>query len=686
MRKYGMFKGALVVAVVLSSACGSSNDAASVKAVSGGATGVAAAGGVGSGVTGAGGVGSGVAGTTLVVSGGSSGGITSASSDMGGGAATGGITSSTSTVVTATGGATSPSTTSGGTAGSSIVVSSFPTGGFAQSGSGGALTSPTGGVPTVVTTGGTTNSASGGASSGGASGTKASGGSATAGSGTCAPRGGVGNNQSYGDALAPIPLECTSDAGCTNGICYIGPAAQTRSCRSPCSVASVGTQGDCNAGQLCTLMSGGSRAACLDTCTPFAASSPCLDGDWCYPMPHTSFTAGVQVPGLCLPAGEYPEGVRCPGGGCASGLLCSSPRLVAFDTYHCEPACDPAATLGQPGACAAGESCIPEVAGRGYCAHHCEPFGQTNQCPNGEWCYPFHTQTGTKTGVEGRCVRTGKHPRGAICSVGECDAGLKCVQAPLPSQYDLATCQPICDPSAAAACLPGEVCIADRASGKALSVGTCQKSCQAFESDPCRAGCASNEWCAPASLEPGFGVCMLVGTRATGATCDSTRRCGVGDVCQPKAPGASALDNVCQRTCVPSENGIDSAHCLSGEVCVAERLQDHWTAYGVCRGACDHDNGVPCARAGETCVTGAVIPQGKDACYDLRNVSCLAYAYGGEACGATAVCTADLIVPQCTDICRIFRGAIGTNHHPDCPDATSTCDEIAPGLAYGACS
>jgi hypothetical protein len=135
-----------------------------------------------------------------------------------------------------------------------------------------------------------------------------------------------------------------------------------------------------------------------------------------------------------------------------------------------------------------------------------------------------------------------------------------------------------------------------------------------------------------------------------------------------------------------SEGGTDSVHCQVGEVCVAEKLQGSWTAYGICRGACDYDKGVPCARAEETCVTGAILPQGKDACYDLRKVSCASYGYGGEACKATAVCTNDLIFGQCTDICRISLGAIGTDHHPDCPDATSTCDEIAPGLAYGACN
>lgn len=482
-------------------------------------------------------------------------------------------------------------------------------------------------------------------------------------------------------------MECTSDTDCTNGICYAGPAAQTWTCRLPCNVESVGTQGDCNAGQLCTFTSDGKQAACLDPCTPFAEPSPCGDGDWCYPMPHASFTAGVAVPGLCLPAGEYTEGVRCSGGGCGLGLLCSSPARNALDTYHCEPACDPAATVGQPGACATGESCITEVEGRGYCARHCDPFGQTNPCPTGEWCYPFHTQPGSISGVEGRCVKTGKHPRGATCTIGECDVGLKCARAALPAQDGSVTCQPICDPNAAAACPEGEVCIAERVAGRAPSVGTCQKSCQASESDPCKAGCASNEWCAPASLEPNSGVCVLVGTQATGATCNSTKRCGPRDICQPKAPGAdSVFDSVCQRTCVLSENGVDSINCQAGEICVADRLQGAWTTYGICRGVCDHDNAVPCARAAETCVTGAILPQGRDACYDLGDVWCAVYGYGGEACGATKVCTVDLVFAECTEICRVSRGAIGTDHHPDCSRATSTCDEITPGLAYGACN
>jgi hypothetical protein len=545
--------------------------------------------------------------------------------------------------------------------------------------SGGFRSSLTGGDTALSTT------ATGGSGTGGAKSSSATG-SASAGGSSCGPRGGTSGIGGFGDDLAAIPMACLSDKDCTVGICFDGPSAQTRSCRLACDTASVGQQGSCATGQVCTYASGAQKAACLDLCTPFQSPSTCRTGDWCYPAPHASFTAGVSVAGLCLAAAEYPEGERCPGGGCGLDLLCVSPTLVAFDTYYCQRACDRDAAAGHPGACSPGETCFTAADGGSYCAALCDPFSQSSQCPESHWCYPFHASTSGVPEVQGRCVLPGKHPLGANCNLGECAAGLKCAQEPAPSHDGQLTCRPICNPKTPNSCQSGETCIPDRTSGKPLASGTCQKSCQLWQSEPCAAGCASNEWCAPSNLDPGFGYCEAAGSQTAGAACSLSKACAPGNVCLCQFKNSCALDGLCERACDRSAAGLDPVHCLANEVCAAEPVAGGWSAFGICRGSCDYDAKVPCADPTEICVPGELLLDGRDTCLDVpKSNPCSLNTFPGAPCGSTALCTDESMFLNCTNVCRVSVGAIGTNNHPDCPNPSDVCSELSPGLGYGKC-
>jgi len=671
MRNGLIFGASLVGLVALCGACGGSDDDPS-RGVSGG-----------------------VGPTTLATGGSaeSSGGaaLTSLSSTAGGlGHPAGGASAGTGTEQ---GGNSASVATGGAMSGGSTTTRT--TGGVIGTGTSGAA--PGGTWNTTGATFGT--SVSGGASMGGASVANSTGGAGgvgtnhtnvtggtPAGGASCGPRGGVSNTGGFGDELQPIPFECTSDDECASGICYDGPSAQTWSCRVPCDTTQVGQQGSCAVGQVCTFTANGQKAACLDACTPFEAPSACKEGDWCYPAPHPSFIAGAPISGLCLASGEYAEGVRCPGGGCGLDLLCTSPSLNTFDTYHCERACDPAASAGQPGSCSGSETCIEVAEGRGYCTTICDPFASTNQCVSGEWCYPFHQSTHVYLGVQGRCVRTGKHPAGASCTLGECAEGLKCSGEPEPWLGGPTVCRPICHPHAANPCQPGQTCIPDRMQGVALDVGTCHESCTLWQSDGCAAGCGSNEWCAPSYLDPGFGRCQPAAGQGAGESCGLTKACAAGTLCLCRFEDSCLSDGRCERLCALSPSGTDPVHCLPNEVCAPEPVVGGWSTFGTCRAGCDYDAGVACADPDETCVPGELLPHGKDTCLDVPMSGCSSTAPVGTACGPTALCLASTLMIRCRSVCRTSLGAFGTINHPDCPDPDSTCVEIEPGRPYGECS
>lgn len=644
--------------VMLCGACGSSEGTDSNASSAGGTTSMP---NTGDALLSAGGQSATASATTELLAAGGSAGSQTATAVPANGGSSRSVASGGSALVIGTGGAPlTPSSASGG-------LSSV--GGL---GSTGATTS----IHTTATsgagTGGKSASAAGGTSAGGA---------------LCGPRGGVNSLGGFGDELTAVPTGCTSDKDCTSGICYDGPSAQTWSCRPACDTASVGQQGSCADGQICTYKTGSQKAACLDLCTPFQEPSQCHGGDWCYPAPDVSFTAGVNAAGLCLAAGDRPEGGRCPGGGCGPALFCVTPPLIAFDTFYCELACDPKAAANQPGACGAGKTCVTGGDSRSYCAALCDPFSRSSQCPDGEGCYPFQSNSTSVSPIQGRCVITGKHPLGANCGVGECAAGLKCAQEPPPAQGAQTTCRPICDPTATNACPTDETCIPDRYSGDTLAVGTCQKSCQLWQNEPCAAGCASDEWCAPSNLDPGFGYCETAGAQAAGAECSLTKHCAAGNVCLCQGASNCISNGHCERVCDRSAAGSDPLHCQVDEVCAAAPVLGGWSSYGTCHGGCDYDAHVPCADPTQLCVVGELLPHGKDTCVTApKSNSCSLDTIAGTPCGATALCTDETLFLTCTHVCRVSAGAIGTSNHPDCPDASDVCSEVSPGLAYGKCN
>ena len=512
------------------------------------------------------------------------------------------------------------------------------------------------------------------------------------------------------DSLIPELADCFQDEECGSGeTCFIDVSGQKRTCRTACPEEAVGgDDGDdggvpdpCGAGNMCTSGIGLSDAACLKTCEPFSSPSPCDDGDWCYPLPSSSFTGGVQVEGLCVAGSNLRHGDPCDGGGCGPDLICRNPLLATIGRFYCEPACDLDASPGEPGSCADEERCVPDLrSGGGACVQDCELFTDDHGCPGTEACMPFEENvapagSAIERQVQGHCVRPGSIEEGEPCiGAALCAAGMACTQEPLPCHHEPPVCRRLCDPGDESACGDGHC--QSIWNGEQLAIGTCMDRCDPWASDD---GCPPGQWCTPGYLDAEHGTCFepVIEVQA-GGLCESQLECSAGTFCSCRFGNDDLLscsitdEARCATVCDPDAAAGEPGSCPEGEACAPQPFANAWSAFGLCRPGCDFDGAVPCDDPQETCVPGELTAQGVDTCYDIPQPyeriggSCsIRDLQSLDFCGPTAACIDVTGFFQCEDLCRVSAGALGTTAHPDCADPLSECTQFDSDLPYGFC-
>ncbi len=650
---------------------------------------------------GAAGAGEGAAGTT---------GGAGAAGEMGtaGDGAAGEAVAGTGTAGGAAGGGGVPgggSTARGGAAGGGAAGSS--TGGGAGAATGGAQTGGEA-VGGGTETGGDENggSTSGGAETGGAAtggvgtGGDATGGAETGGTATGGDEPGTGGDMTAGaggagGAEIPVGDPCLGHQDCTldNQYCFFG-VTTVRSCREYCDAAGIGTDEGCREGELCTLYAYGAAGACLKTCTPYVTPSECPETEWCLPNPPTSYTGGVAVDGLCVEeaAGASEGGESCEGVSCAGGYYCYHAAGTELGYDVCQPLCDPEAAAGTLGACAEGSVCRAAFGSTtSSCVTLCDPFGAAS-CGAGEHCVAYQELDGEALVLEGHCVDPGTKALGEACADGECGAGLDCIEEPPPYGVG-SSCRPVCDLGMASPCGTAASCLPITRGDTGL--GTCEPSCTLF-GEGVAAGCVAEEWCAPTFLGGGAGTCVAVGAAAIGETCTAGDDCGAGAYCDCRFGQTTGCFSarICTAACLPGAATGDPEGCASGQTCVRPSVWGGQPAsFGLCREPCDADGAATCSDETETCVAGELLADGVDACIDVPPAAAAGeycFVVGideGDPCGPTNLCLAlsgdgNAI---CVDVCRFSEGGVGTTDHPDCAEATDSCEQIAAGLDYGRC-
>lgn len=514
-------------------------------------------------------------------------------------------------------------------------------------------------------------------------------------SGGAEEAGGAGGDVNTGGSgnpppTLPIGTACDEDADCGLGArCFYGPGSGTATCRVECPLASVGEPGPCGDGSLCVLGAGALEAACLTQCEPDSPSCPPVD--WCVPNPNPLYTGGLEVAGLCNTRGTAVtgDGEACETRSCQAGLACYTAAYVGGGPAHCEPLCDVTASSSVAAGCAEGELCRRLTTTAGVCLRLCDPFGEES-CPTGQWCAPYRELgSGDEPVLEGQCIAAGATASGDACTAGDCAAGALCGRVASAYGATPARCGAVCDPTAdgcdGATCVPV-------VSG-ATELGSCQSGCAPFLQGQ-EAGCAADQWCAPTATE-GLGVCKEPGTVGLGATCSGVSDCGAGAYCDCRFgvdASCAPEHGRCEAACLPGATEEQLGACPSGAVCVPKITSGSAQAFGLCRPSCDAEGSVGCAEADESCVPGALLGTGADACFDLPlpllapGDACGSDRELGEPCGPDAVCAWDPEAgPRCVETCRFALGAPDSTEHPDCASATARCVELAPGLAYGRC-
>jgi len=578
------------------------------------------------------------------------------------------------------GGGTGPTTGGGGaTSGGAAAGGGAETGGEQTGGA------ATGGAET----GGTE---AGGTAAGGDEPGTGGGVTAGAGAGGVGPVGGAGGE---GAVEIPVGDPCVVHEDCTfgNQYCFFG-VTTVRSCREYCDVAGVGTDAGCREGELCTLYAYGAAGACLKTCTPFVTPSECPATEWCMPNPPTSYTGGVAVDGLCVEeaASASGGGESCEGTSCAGGYYCYHAAGAELGHDVCQPLCDPEAAAGTAGACATGSECRAAFGSTTYsCVTLCDPFGAAS-CGAGEHCLAYQELDGEDLVLEGHCVDPGTKALGEACADGECGAGLDCLEEPPPFGTG-SRCRPVCDVEAASSCGTSASCVPLNQGNSGL--GTCEPSCTLF-GEGAAAGCAADQWCAPTFLGGDAGTCVATGAAAVGETCTAGDDCVAGGYCDCRFGQTTTCfsTRVCTDACLPGAATGEPEGCASGQICVRPSV---WGAepasFGICREPCDADGAATCSDETETCVAGALLADGVDACLDVPPSAAVGeycFVVGideGDPCGQTDLC---VTLPGdanavCVDACRFSEGGVGTTDHPDCAEATDSCEQIAAGLEYGRC-
>lgn len=292
----------------------------------------------------------------------------------------------------------------------------------------------------------------------------------------------------------------------------------------------------------------------FDACGPDATCLPTLDGS-----------------NVCVPDGPDDEGDYCGlHNECGHGLLC----IDNFCSYG-ECSVD---TQQIP--CADGITCLAWTVGVselsvGNCAADCLVF--TDQgCTEDEWCFPL-ANVPDGMPVDGYCVPSGGTAfEGMACDLdpNACVDGTSCVVSP---DNDVATCEPLCSPSAAAdtpgSCKPGRGCsplFMVNEQGLVVEVmdyGSCIPACAPWVPHV-ESGCPATNWCEPMLFNSHAGECKgYFGQLSEGEVCNeisAATSCGEGLFCLGFMT-SMGMDGICHRLC--DVDGGLGATCAENQVC-----------------------------------------------------------------------------------------------------------------------
>ncbi|AKT40014.1 kelch repeat-containing protein [Chondromyces crocatus] len=451
---------------------------------------------------------------------------------------------------------------------------------------------------------------------------------------------------------------CTTNSDCDTGLCVDAVCCATtcdapcRACNVPgnlgtCSIASVGQQDTCAAGQVCSASgacSSGLGGPCMtgtDCESGFCADGVCCssacDGvcqscnapgneGTCLPTP-----AGVQdtcAPGeVCNGAGSCRKtdgqacstAIECLSGFCADGVCCNTACGGGSPT-DCQ-ACSMATGAPIEGVCTILDSSVTCRPSQGECdpAEVCngaQPLCPTNvTAPDGSAC-----AGGTCT--NGTCVTGSKGPGEACAGPAECSSGF-CT--------DGVCCQTACDAACQACNLSGN--------------GTCM---------PAAAG--EQDLCGPGRVCNATGTC----TKGPGEACATAAECTSG-FCTDGVCCTSACGNACQACNVPGSIGI-CAPTAAGQ-------QDLCPLGSVCDnlGACKKSLGQPCQTALDC---GSGFCSDNVCCDGACSTSCVACSTAKKGGGQNGLCG---------------PVAVGTDPDDDCAVEIATCGNTGACNGSGAC-
>jgi hypothetical protein len=446
----------------------------------------------------------------------------------------------------------------------------------------------------------------------------------------------------------------------------------------------------CPIGTYCKLAVGLTGVCVESECSDFFVGE-CGAGMKCAPMNSHAYACEVNGTGVA--------GSGCvDDGDCGADLLCYREECTA-------PDCSP---RGTSALCVAeGHICQRwDVAGEdldvGECIEPCTAF-QAGACPQDQWCYPEHPDSGTGL-IAGRCVPdAGSIRQGGACADDVvCDRGLACIGPP-----GLSTCQTLCDWNAAPGevgytCVPPADCVPTaRPSGTLEQYGFCSLSCQAFVVGQCEPG----DWCFPDRRDHTsgdlYGVCL-----PGGGTVDNGGSCAAGaSLCADNlACVGSDATAVCRTICdTEAASSAPGATCTSEEACT-ELYVDVGGApikavYGACLPGCDYDAHRTCVDTSKDCIPGELALSATDLCVVTPNLAefadCTPAGLAERAfCNATSGCY-DIYTGRgppwpegvrCFELCRADVQALDTTNHPDCTRATARCVAYLGTIEFGICA
>ncbi len=185
----------------------------------------------------------------------------------------------------------------------------------------------------------------------------------------CVPYAEVGEDDVVVEGQCARPGTVGAGEPCQPGTCVEGQLCDALEspygdgaavCRGLCDPAAAA---GCAADQTCVLVDPrlGGIGVCQEGCSPFAtgAAAGCGVTEWCAP-------ATAPGLGVCTTGGAAELGAPCThAADCVAGAYCDcrfgADHFCATDGGRGEAACDPAAAGSEPGACADGTTCVPEI-------------------------------------------------------------------------------------------------------------------------------------------------------------------------------------------------------------------------------------------------------------------------------------------------------------------------------------